>query len=109
VQATVGVASMHPPHVSPETSPLHMRMGSIAALLPWGMLCLALWCSPTWAQASGAKKLIYYGWGIRDTQISASTGTDGTDALRRHGIIVPIDRQAGSKADGRLTISSVGR
>ena len=64
------------------------------ALLPWGMLCLALWCAPVWAQASGAKKLIYYGWGIRDTQYirehwheMEQMPFDGT------GIIVAVDRQ----------------
>jgi hypothetical protein len=69
-------------------------MDDVAALLPWCVLCLALWCAPVWAQASGAKKLIYYGWGIRDTQY-----------IREHwhemeqmpfdgmGIIVAIDRQ----------------
>jgi hypothetical protein len=69
-------------------------MGSIAALLPWGVLCLALWCSPLWAQAPGGKKLIYYGWGIRDTQYvrehwqaMEQMPFDGT------GIIVAIDRQ----------------
>ena len=57
------------------------------------MLCLALWCAPAWAQGSGAKKLIYYGWGIRDTQYIREHWQemdqmpfDGT------GIIVAIDR-----------------
>jgi hypothetical protein len=75
-------------------SPPRMRMDGVAALLPWCMLCLALWCVLTWAQASGAKKLIYYGWGIRDTQYirehwheMEQMPFDGT------GIIVAIDRQ----------------
>jgi hypothetical protein len=64
------------------------------ALLPWCVLCLALWCAPAWAQAPGAKKLIYYGWGIRDTQYirehwheMEQIPFDGT------GMIVAIDRQ----------------
>jgi hypothetical protein len=58
------------------------------------MLCLALWPAPVWAQAAGAKKLIYYGWGSRDTQYvrehwhaMEQMPLDGT------GIIVAIDRQ----------------
>jgi len=69
-------------------------MDGVAALLPWCVLCLTLWCVPTWAQAPGAKKLIYYGWGIRDTQYirehwqaMEQMPFDGT------GIIVAIDRQ----------------
>jgi hypothetical protein len=69
-------------------------MDGVAALLQWCMLCLALWCILTWAQASGAKKLIYYGWGSRDTQYirehwheMEQMPFDGT------GIIVAIDRQ----------------
>jgi hypothetical protein len=68
---------------------------SHSALLPWCVLCLALWCAPTWAQAPGAKKLIYYGWGIRDTQYirehwheMEQMPFDGT------GMIVAIDRQS---------------
>ena len=81
------------PRVSPETIPLYMRMGGISALLPWGTLWLALWCVPVWAQASGAKKLLYDGWGMRDTQYirehwheMEKMPFDGT------GIIVAIDR-----------------
>jgi hypothetical protein len=69
-------------------------MNGFVALLQWCVLCFALWCAPTWAQAPGAKKLIYYGWGIRDTQYICKHWRemeqmpfDGT------GIIVAIDRQ----------------
>ena len=74
----------------------------LPALLPWGVLCLALWCAPTWAQASGAKKLIYYGWGIRDTQYirehwheMEQMPFDGTGiivAIDRHGLAAGQDR-----------------
>jgi len=56
-----------------------------------------LWlaCSLGWAQDGSAKKLIYYGWGIRDTQYvrdhwqeMEKMPFDGT------GIIVAVDRQA---------------
>jgi hypothetical protein len=64
------------------------------ALLPWCVLCLALWCVLASAQAPGAKKLIYYGWGIRDTQYirehwheMEQMPFDGT------GMIVVIDHQ----------------
>lgn len=57
------------------------------------MLWLA--CSLGWAQDGGAKKLIYYGWGIRDTQYirdhwqdMEKMPFDGT------GISVAVDRQA---------------
>jgi hypothetical protein len=64
-------------------------------MLSCGVVCLALWLAPAWGQGSGVKKLIYYGWGIRDTQYIRDHSQemekmpfDGT------GIIVAIDRQA---------------
>jgi hypothetical protein len=73
------------------------------------VLCLALWGAPTWAQAPGAKKLIYYGWGIRDTQYirehwheMEQMPFDGT------GIIVAIDRQ-GWQVMCHLTVGRHGR
>jgi hypothetical protein len=64
------------------------------ALLSWGVLCLILWCSPIGAQTPSGKKLIYYGWGIRDTQYirdhwqaMEQMPFDGT------GIMVAVDRQ----------------
>ena len=101
--------SICPPHVSPENSPLHSRMDGVSALLPWGMLCLALWCAPVWAQTSGAKKLIYYGRGIRDTQYIREhlheveqMPFDGT------GMIVAINRQ-GWQVMCHLTAGRQGR
>jgi hypothetical protein len=64
------------------------------ALLPWWVLCLTLWCVPVWSQEAAPKKLIYYGWGIRDSQYirehwqaMEQMPFDGT------GIIVAVDRQ----------------
>jgi hypothetical protein len=105
----VEVVSIRPPSVSPEMSPLRMRMDGVSALLLWCVLCHDLWCAPTWAQASGAKKLIYYGWGIRDTQYICEhwhemeqMPFDGT------GIIVAIDRQ-GWQVMCHLTVGRQGR
>lgn len=53
------------------------------------------WCAQAWAQQPGAKKLIYYGWGVRDTQYvrdhwreMEQMPFDGT------GIVVALDRNA---------------
>jgi hypothetical protein len=69
-----------------------------AAMLQSLMLCIlgaGVWLAPAWAQDGRAKKLIYYGWGLRDTQYirdhwreMEETPFDGT------GIIVAVDRQA---------------
>jgi hypothetical protein len=66
------------------------------ASIPWLMAVLVgLWCATAWPQDLSAKKLIYYGWGIRDTQYVRDRWQemeqmpfDGT------GIIVAVDRQA---------------
>jgi len=61
------------------------------------MLAVALWAAaaPAYAQDGGTKKLIYYGWGVRDTQYvrdhwqeMEQMPFDGT------GIVVVVDRQA---------------
>jgi hypothetical protein len=59
------------------------------------MLCLALWCAPVWAQASGTKKLIYYGWGNRDTQYIREHWQEMEKMpFNGVGIIVALDREA---------------
>jgi hypothetical protein len=66
------------------------------ASFPWLMVVVVgLWWATAWPQDLNAKKLIYYGWGIRDTQYvrdhwqeMEQMPFDGT------GIIVAVDRQA---------------
>src|SRR5687768_10817283 len=67
----------------------------------WVVLACMLWLNPGWAGQAGAKKLIYYGWGIRDTQYIRDHWSqmeempfDGT------GIIVAIDRSKPTTGDG---------
>jgi hypothetical protein len=67
--------------------------GFVAAT--WAVLTVALWTAPAYAQNGGPKKLIYYGWGVRDTQYvrdhwreMEQIPFDGT------GIVVVVDRQA---------------
>jgi hypothetical protein len=81
-------------NIDSQVSALRRRSNHLAALLPWCVLCLALWCAPAWSQDARPKKLIYYGWGNRDTQYvrdhwqaMEQMPFDGT------GIIVAIDRQ----------------
>ncbi|HSF30924.1 MAG TPA: hypothetical protein VLK82_10705 [Candidatus Tectomicrobia bacterium] len=71
------------------------RSCCLTLLLSWCVVGFALWLATVSAQQSGAKKVIYYGWGIRDTQYirdhwqeMEKMPFDGT------GIIVAIDRQA---------------
>jgi hypothetical protein len=71
-----------------------LRLDHLTLLLSAGVLWLVLWCIPAWAQGPGAKKLIYFGWGVRDTQYvrehwqeMEQMPFDGT------GIIVAVDRQ----------------
>jgi hypothetical protein len=66
------------------------------AAIPWLMaLAVSLWWATAWPQDLSAKKLIYYGWGIRDTQYvrdhwqeMEEMPFDGT------GIIIAVDRGA---------------
>jgi hypothetical protein len=70
-------------------------------MLLWGLVYLALGLAPAWAGEGSAKKLIYYGWGIRDTQYirdhwqeMEKMPFDGT------GIIVAVDRSKPTRGDG---------
>src|SRR5262249_45070527 len=61
----------------------------------WVALTVALWAALACAQDGGPKKLIYYGWDVRDTQYVRDRWRemeqmpfDGT------GIVVVVDRQA---------------
>jgi hypothetical protein len=64
----------------------------------------ALWFIQAWAEEGKAKRLIYYGWGIRDTQYVRENWQqmeempfDGT------GIVVAVDRQAWQKGETSTT------
>jgi hypothetical protein len=69
---------------------------------------VGFWLSPGWVQEGGSKKLIYYGWGIRDTQYVRDHWRemehmpfDGT------GIKVAIDRTRPTTGNG-VTVNLLG-
>lgn len=68
----------------------------------------ALWWSPTWAGEAGPKKLIYYGWGIRDTQYIRDHWQEMEkmpfDGI---GIIIAIDRSKPTSGNG-ATVNQLG-
>jgi hypothetical protein len=64
-------------------------------MLAWSIVCLALCLIPAWAGESSAKKLIYYGWGIRDTQYIRDHWQDMEQMpFDGVGIVVVVDRHA---------------
>ena len=75
---------------------------------------VGLWLSPAWAQNPGDKKLLYYGWGIPDTQYAREHWRQMEEMpFSGVGIAVAIDRRAWqqgkSDTDNQLGWQVMGR
>ncbi|MBZ0159113.1 hypothetical protein [Candidatus Methylomirabilis sp.] len=79
---------------------------SIVALLTCGLLFLQLTAPKTsaltaWSEEGGAKKLIYYGWGVRDTQYIREHWREMDQMpFDGMGITIAIDRSRPTTGDG---------
>lgn len=72
------------------------------------LLGVGLWSTQTWAKEAGAKKLIYYGWGVRDTQYVRDHWHQMEEMpFDGMGIVVAVDRQAWQQG-GNTTGNQLG-
>lgn len=61
---------------------------------------LGLWWAHGWTREEGAKKLIYYGWGVRDTQYVRDHWRQMEEMpFDGVGIVVAVDRQAWQRGE----------